>query len=311
MGTPEFALPTLERLCERHHVVGVVTQPDRRAGRGRRLSAPPVKELALAEGTPVFQPERLKRLEAVERIRAWMPDVIVVAAFGQILPESVLEIPERGVLNIHPSLLPRWRGASPVQAALLAGDEVTGVTVMKMDVGLDTGPIVAQRKVKIEPQENAGALEDRLAQLGADLLLEVLPEYMRGEIAPQPQPDEGVTVCRRLRKSQAEIEWERPAEVLVNHVRAFAPEPGAYTFWGDTRLKIFRAEALSSEATPAAEIGSVFIWEDRPAVVTAEGALVISYLQMAGKRPMAGDAFLRGRMEIVGAVLGSKKPGDA
>jgi methionyl-tRNA formyltransferase len=275
------------------------------------MSAPPVKELALAEGIPVFQPERLKQLEAVERLRAWMPDVIVVAAFGQILPESILDIPEMGVLNIHPSLLPRWRGASPVQAALLAGDDVTGVTIMKMDAGLDTGPIVAQREVKIRPQENAGALEERLAHLGADLLLEVLPEYMSGALEPRPQPEEGVTVSRRLRKSQAEIDWDQPAEVLSDHVRAFAPEPGAYTFWDSTRLKIFAVETLPPTATPSAAPGTVFIWEDQPSVVTANGSLVLLQLQMAGKRPMAGDAFLRGRMEIVGAVLGSKKPGDA
>ncbi|MGC9357299.1 MAG: methionyl-tRNA formyltransferase, partial [Anaerolineae bacterium] len=175
MGTPEFALPTLELLCTNYPVVGVVTQPDRPAGRGRQLEMPPVKQLALAEGIPVYQPKRLRNLEAVEKVRSWSPDLIVVAAFGQILPGSVLDIPRCGVLNIHPSLLPRWRGAAPVQAAILAGDPITGVTVMKMDEGLDTGPIVAQSKVSIGPMETAGELEERLAQLGAELLIEILP----------------------------------------------------------------------------------------------------------------------------------------
>ena len=312
MGTPEFALPTLEALCQAYPVVGVVTQPDRRAGRGRRMQAPPVKELALAEGIPVFQPESLKKLEAVEHLRAWSPDVMVVAAFGQILPETVLEIAPHGVLNIHPSLLPRWRGASPVQAALLAGDDVTGVTIMKLDAGLDTGPILAQRKIEIKPQENAGELETRLAHLGAELLIEMLPDYLRGELEPQPQPEEGVTMSRRLRKKAALIDWTRPADVLSHHVRAFAPEPGAFTFWKNRRLKILNAQPLEEDASlPEGKVGEVFAWDETPAVIAGEGALVLSRLQMAGKRPMNGDAFLRGRKEIVGDVLGRQKPGEA
>ncbi|HQJ11542.1 MAG TPA: methionyl-tRNA formyltransferase, partial [Anaerolineae bacterium] len=185
MGTPKFALPTLEKLCDAYPVVGVVTQPDRPAGRGRRCVAPPVKQLAEAEGIPVFQPERLRTIEAIEHLRAWMPDLIVVAAFGQILPPAVLELPRFGALNVHSSLLPRWRGATPIQAALLAGDAVTGVTIMQMDAGLDTGPILAQREIPIYPDETAGELEERLAQLGAELLLEILPAYLSGELQPR------------------------------------------------------------------------------------------------------------------------------
>lgn len=310
MGTPEFALPTLEALCENYPVVGVVTQPDRQAGRGQRVTPPPVKELALAEGIPLFQPKSLKKVEAVEHIRAWSPDVIVVAAFGQILPPAVLETPPHGVLNLHPSLLPRWRGASPVQAALLAGDAVTGVTVMQMDEGLDTGPIVAQRETEIRPHETAGELEERLAQLAGELLIDILPDYLSGALHPRPQPEEGVTFCRRVRKEAAEIDWTRAAQELSRHVRAYAPEPGAYTFWGRQRLKIFRARPLE-EGAPEGQAGEVFVWQEQPAVVTGEGALVLSRLQMAGKRPMDGDAFLRGRRDIIGAVLAPRKPGDA
>jgi methionyl-tRNA formyltransferase len=306
MGTPEFALPTLESLCANYPVVGVVTQPDRPAGRGRRLESPPVKQLALAEGIPVYQPKRLRNLEAVEKVRSWSPDLIIVAAFGQILPGSVLEIPRFGVLNIHPSLLPRWRGAAPIQAAILAGDAVTGVTVMKMDEGLDTGPIVAQSEVPIGPMETAGELEERLAQLGAELLIEVLPAYLEGELQPQPQPEEGVTVVRRFPKSAAELEWERPAAELARRVRAFAPQPGAYTTWDGRRLKVLQARALAPTETPAAEPGVTFVWEEMPAVVTGEGGLLLLHLQMAGKRPMSGDAFLRGRREFEGARLGSR-----
>jgi methionyl-tRNA formyltransferase len=181
MGTPKFALPTLERLCTHYPVVGVVTQPDRPAGRGRSLVAPPVKESALADGIPVYQPTKLRRVAAIEHIRAWAPDLIVVAAYGQILPATLLEIPRCGSLNVHASLLPRWRGAAPVQAAILAGDTITGVTIMKMDAGLDTGPILAQQEVAIGPEETAGDLENRLADVGADLLIEVLPDYLSGE----------------------------------------------------------------------------------------------------------------------------------
>ncbi len=305
MGTPEFALPSLKMLCMRYPVVGVVTQPDRPAGRGRRLLASPVKQLALAEGIPVFQPERLKRLEAVERVRAWLPDLIVVAAFGQLLPPAVLETPRYGVLNVHASLLPRWRGAAPIQAAILAGDAVTGVTIMQLDAGLDTGPLLAKREVAIEPEETAGYLEERLAQLGAELLVEILPDYLAGNLRPQPQPEQGITVTRRLSKQAAALDWGRSAEELARQVRACAPQPGAYTMWGEQRLKVLQARALQDAEWPETQPGTVFIWQNLPAVVTAEGTLLLLQLQVAGKRPLNGAAFLRGRRAIVGAVLGS------
>lgn len=309
MGTPEFALPALERLATHYPLVGVVTQPDRPAGRGRRVLASPVKEFALAEGIPVFQPERLRRLEAVERIRAWAPDLIVVAAYGQILRSAILELPRFGVLNVHASLLPRWRGASPVQAALLAGDTVTGVTIMKLDEGMDTGPIVVKREVPILPGETGGELETRLAEIGAQLLLEVLPDYIAGLVQPQPQPQEGATLAPRIPTEAAGIDWACSAITLERHVRAFAPAPGAFTTWNGTRLKVLRGEAVTCD-TQAECPGSVFLWQKSPAVMAGEGALVLLQVQMAGKRPMNGDAFVRGRKDLLGAVLSSHRPGE-
>jgi len=309
MGTPEFALPTLERLASHYPLVGVVTQPDRPAGRGRRIVASPVKEFALAEGIPVFQPERLRRVEAVEHMRAWAPDLIVVAAYGQILRPSVLEIPRLGVLNVHASLLPRWRGAAPVQAALLAGDTITGVTIMKLDEGMDTGPIVAKREVSILPGETGGELEARLAEIGAQFLLQVLPDYIAGLVQPQPQPQEGVTLAPRISTEAAGIDWTCSAVTLERHVRAFAPTPGAFTTWNGTRLKILRGEAAAC-AAEAARPGTVFMWEKLPAAVTGDGALVLLQVQMAGKRPMNGDVFVRGRKDLLGAVLSSHRPGE-
>jgi len=311
MGTPEFALPTLERLAELYPVVGVVTQPDSRAGRGRRMMASPVKEFALAEGIPIIQPKRIRKdLEALEHIRTWAPDVIVVAAYGQILPPAVLEIPRLGVLNVHASLLPRWRGASPIQGAILAGDSVTGITIMQIDAGLDTGPILAMREVAIGAGESAGELEERLSQIGADLLLEILADYLAGELHPQPQPTEGITITRRIRKSAARINWAKPATVLHNHVRAFAPQPGAYTEWNSTRIKILKAQAISTVNTPAGPPGTVFLWQKMPAVITQHGALALLQVQMAGKRPMSGEAFVRGKKDFVGTILGYPTPGE-
>ncbi|MBN1487127.1 MAG: methionyl-tRNA formyltransferase [Anaerolineae bacterium] len=311
MGTPKFALPALERLCAHYPVVGVVTQPDRPAGRGRQLVASPVKKLALADGIPVYQPQKLRRVDAIENIRAWAPDLIVVAAYGQIIPEAILSLPRYGVLNIHPSLLPRWRGASPVQSTILAGDSVTGVTIMLLDEGLDTGPIISQQEVVIMPGETAGELEDRLAEIGADLLLETLPDYLSGKLKPQPQSNAEVTICRRITKDAAEITWTDPAKDLENKVRAFAPKPGAYTTWQNQHFKILQAYAAIRDAeTEDLAPGIVITQEDFPAVVTGEGVLVLTQVQMAGKRPMMGNTFLRGQRAFVGAVLGPQEPGD-
>lgn len=311
MGTPEYALPSLERLVERYSVVGVVTQPDRPAGRGRRVEMSPVKEMALAEGIPVFQPARLRNVEAVEHIRAWAPDVIVVVAFGQILPGAVLGIPPHGVLNVHASLLPRWRGASPIQGALLAGDAVTGVTIMKLDEGVDTGPILAMRQIQIGPEESAGDLEPRLARLGADLLTEVLPAYLGGALVPYAQPVEGVTMTRLLRASQAMLDWSASAESLHNQVRAFSPTPGAYTIWDGLRVKVLKSTVAPRDAAIGLAPGTVRMWHELPVVATGEGCLALVEVQIAGKRPMDGGAFVRGRRDFVGATLGTPQPGES
>lgn len=305
MGTPEFAIPSLERLVAHYDVVGIVTQPDSPAGRGRRLVASPVKEMALAEGIPVFQPKSLRNPESIEQIRSWAPDVIVVAAFGQILRSSVLEIPRFGILNIHASLLPRWRGASPIQGAILAGDSVTGITIMKIDEGMDTGQVLAAQQTEIPPNETAGELENRLATLGAELLIEILPRYLSGTLVPVAQLDEGVTITRRIKKNAEAIDWTLPASVLHNHVRAFAPKPGAYTLWDGTRFKVLRTCIVHPEEEHTGVPGTVFLWEKKPVVITSDGYLALMQVQMAGKRPMDGGAFVRGKKDFVGTTLGS------
>ena len=305
MGTPEFAIPTLERLVANYDVVGIVTQPDSPAGRGRQLVASPVKEVALAEGIPVFQPKSLRKTEAVEYIRSWAPDLMVVAAFGQIFRKPVLDIPRCGILNVHASLLPRWRGASPIQGSLLAGDSVTGITIMKIDEGMDTGPVLSSRQTEIHPNETAGELENRLAVLGAELLLDTLPLYLSGNLTPVEQPKEGVTITRPRKKNAEVIDWALPADMIHNHIRAYAPKPGAYTLWDGKRFKVLRTCIVQPEIELAGVPGTVFLWEKKPVVITSDGYLALMQVQMAGKRPMDGGAFVRGRKNFVGTILGS------
>jgi methionyl-tRNA formyltransferase len=309
MGTPDFAVPTLEVLAAAHFVdvVGVVAQPDRPAGRGRRLLPPPVKRVALERGLPLFQPQSLRTPEAVARLAAWQPDVIVVAAFGQILRQDVLDLPPHGCLNVHASLLPRWRG-NPIAAAILAGDEITGVTIMQMDAGLDTGPILAQRKEPIRPDDTRPTLEERLAQLGAELLMEILPPYLAGDLLPWPQPEEGATYARRLRKEDGLLDWSRPAVELDRQVRALNPWPGAFTTWRGKQLKVLRAVPLPGwrgDRPP----GTVVACDDGAAiaVITGEGALRLEEVQLAGKRSMDIAAFLCGQRECVGGQFGEAK----
>ena len=326
MGTPDFAVPALEALADARFangsrpapdlrpahdlrlatVVGVVAQPDRPAGRGRRLVAPPVKQAALARGLPLFQPQSLRAPEAVARLAAWKPDVIVVVAFGQILQQDVLDLPPHGCINVHASLLPRWRG-NPIAAAILSGDALTGVTVMRMDAGLDTGPILAQREETIRPDDTRTTLEERLARVGADLLLDTLPPYLAGDLSPRPQPEDGVTYAGRLRKEDGRLDWSRPAVELDRRVRAFYPWPGAFTTWNRKRLKVLRAIPLSSwrgDALP----GTIVALDDGATivVVTGEGALRLEEVQLAGKRSMDIAAFLCGQRECVGDCLGEE-----
>jgi methionyl-tRNA formyltransferase len=303
MGTPEFAVPTLEKLADVHQVVGVVTQPDRRAGRGRKVAPSPTKQAAQARGLSLFQPQTLRTSEAVAQLAAWEPDIIVVAAFGQILRQDVLDLPPHGCLNVHASLLPRWRGAAPVPAAILAGDEITGVTIMEMDAGLDTGPILAQREEPIRPNDTRAMLEERLARLGAELLIETLPAYLAGDLLPQPQPEEGVTYTEQLRKEDGLLDWSRSAVELDRQVRAFNPWPGTFTTLHGQRLRVRQAAPLPDwrgDAPP----GTVVALVDGCAVATGEGALRLEEVQLAGKRPVDIEAFLCGQRDCIDSCLG-------
>ncbi|NWG33484.1 MAG: methionyl-tRNA formyltransferase [Chloroflexi bacterium] len=306
MGSPDFALPALRALAGAYEVVGVVTQPDRASGRGRELKAPPVKLLALELGIPFIQPEKLRQPEAVRQLREWNPDLIVVAAFGQILRPEVLELPRFGCVNVHASVLPRWRGAAPIPAAILAGDEETGVTIMKMDQGLDTGPILAQRVIRIHPDETAGSLFQTLSALGANLLLDTLPDYLSGKRIPQPQPEEGVTYAPMLKKEQGRLDFTREVNELERQIRAFNPWPGAFMDFDGTMLKIHRAHVAPLPAgdretsrrgragTREVEAGKRLVIQNQPAVGARGGILVLDEVQPAGKKPMSGRSFLSG-----------------
>jgi methionyl-tRNA formyltransferase len=290
MGSPDFSLPTLRALSAAYDVVGVVTQPDRASGRGRELKAPPVKTLALELGIPVMQPEKLRQPEAMEQLRKWNPDLIVVAAFGQILRREVLELPRYGCINVHASLLPRWRGAAPINAAILHGDEETGVTIMVMDVGLDTGPMLSKRSIRLTRDETAGSAFERLSRLGADLLVETLPDYLSGKLTPMPQPEEGVTYAPMMKKEEGRLDFTQDAESLERRVRAFNPWPGAFMDFDGTLLKIHRARV----EVGLAPVGQRLVVQDQPAVGAGGGLLILEEVQPAGKKTMSGRAFLAG-----------------
>jgi methionyl-tRNA formyltransferase len=304
MGTPEFAVPVLEALVGQYQVVAVVTQPDRAAGRGRRAKFSPVKKTALAHDLPLLQPSSLRRPETIAELKELAPDVIVVAAFGQILPPEVLTIPPHGCLNVHASLLPRYRGAAPIAAAILAREEQTGVTFMLMDEGMDTGPILTQAECKIEPQDTTGSLSVRLAHLGADLLTETLPRWLEGQIAPQPQDDSLATYCQMITKKEGLLDWSLSATDLWLRVRAYHPWPGTYTYWRGKRLRILRARPVTMSPS-SEEAGQVIRLDDGAAVVTGTEALLLEEVQLAGKRAMTAQEFVRGQRDFIGSVLGS------
>jgi methionyl-tRNA formyltransferase len=291
MGSPEFALPSLRVLAQQYDVIGVITQPDRASGRGRALKAPAVKTLALELHIPVLQPVKLRDPLAMTQLREWNPDLIVVAAFGQILKKDVLDLPTHGCINVHASLLPRWRGAAPINAAILAGDEEIGVTIMKMDVGLDTGPMLAKRSIRHTPNLTTGSAIQALSQLGADLLIETLPDYIAGTLIPQPQPEEGSTYAPMLRKEDGLLDFTHPATELERRVRAMNPWPGAWFEWNGSVLKVGSASVSHGKGSPA---GHRIIVEGRPAVMTADGMLILEEVQPAGKKMMTGRSFLAG-----------------
>ncbi len=303
MGTPQFAVPVLSALAERYEVVGVITQPDRPAGRGRSLTISPVKESALALGLPLFQPPTLRTPEAVECLAESRPEVIVVAAFGQILRPAVLELPPFGCLNVHGSLLPRYRGAAPIPAAILAGDQTTGVTIMRIDEGLDSGPVLAQAELRIAPDDTTGALTAKLSRLGAELLVETLPGWLEGRMQAQPQDAERATFCKPLKKSDGLLNWNRPASELDRQVRACNPWPGAYTLWRGQTFKVLRSRPWP-ELFEQGLAGRVIALDGRLGVVTGEGVLELVEVQLAGKKPMAVELFVRGQRGMAGGVLG-------
>ena len=306
MGTPDFAVPALKALIKsEYHLVGVVTQPNRPQGRGKKLAPPPVKAVAETAGVTVLQPRTLKAEEALADLAALEPDLIVVAAFGQILRENVLALPPHGCLNVHASLLPRWRGAAPVAAAIRAGDAETGVTIMQMDAGLDTGPMLARRAIPIRPDHNRNTLTAELAELGVTLLLETLPGWLAGKIEPQPQDDNLATLAPRLKKEEGVIDWTRPAVEIERQVRAFYPWPGSYTQGPRGSFQVYAVELATAVAAPAeSAAGTVFKHQRGLYVTTGQGALRLITVQPAGKRAMPAEAMLNGQPELLGARLG-------
>lgn len=307
LGTPEFAVPSLRRLHERSaeqgwQVVAAATQPDRPAGRGKQLVASPVKQYAAQHDIPTLQPASLRKdPDAVEAIRSLVPDLIVVAAFGLILPRSVLEIPTFGCLNVHASLLPAYRGASPITAVLLDGQAETGITIMLMDAGLDTGPVLRQARQPILAGDTTETLSGRLAEQGADLLVEILPAWLAGDLAPIPQSDLPGTpnVVKQIKKEAGLIDWLQPAAHIERMTRAYSPWPAAYTRWRGDHFKILRAEVLAGSAEPG-RVGRV---NAGIAVGTGDGLLLLRLVQPAGKKPMDIQSFVNGAPTFVGALL--------
>ncbi len=299
MGTPAFALPSLIALMESHRVVGVVTQPDRRAGRRKRLRESPVKVLAREAGLTLMQPERIREEAAIETLRAWDADLHVVVAYGQILPQPLLDLPRFGTVNVHASLLPRWRGAAPIQAAIKAGDRESGATIMLLDAGLDTGPLLAKRALPLAPDETGQSLHDKLSQLGAELLVETLPRYLNGEIEPHEQDDSLATYAPRIKKEEGRIDWTSSAQAIERKVRAHTPWPGAYTGWAGAQLRIL----AGNHGAGRAEAGRVIEKNGKIAIGTGDGLYYPTSLQVPGKRRLRVADFVNGYHDFAGALL--------
>ena len=307
MGTPQFAAVILDSLLQSPcQVLAVYTQPDKPAGRGHHVAFSPAKELALERDIPVIQPETLKSSKVLEELASLQPELVIVAAFAYILPPEVLSLPRFACLNVHPSLLPRHRGASPVASTILCGDEIAGVTIMLMDAGLDTGPILAQDKVAISFADTTGSLSSKLADAGARLLLEIMPQWFSGELRPQAQDESQATYSKLITSEDAEIDWRVSAPELWRRVRAYNPWPACYTWLQGKRLKIHEAKPVDSMVR--VEPGRVIALEEPPGtgVVTGHGILGIGQVQLEGKHKMAIDDFVRGRRDFVGSVLGRR-----
>jgi len=304
MGTPDFAAYILKRLIEAgHEIIGVVTQPDKEKGRGKALSFPPVKEMALEHRLSIYQPFKVKDPEFIQLVRELEPEVIVVAAFGQILPKDLLDIPPYGCINVHASLLPKYRGAAPIQYSIMDGEEETGITIMYMDVGLDTGDIILQAKTPISSEETGGSLHDKLAVLGADLLIQALDDIKDGKATRTPQDDSKATYVKVLTKDMGNIDFSKSAVQIERLIRGLNPWPSAFTRLDGKTLKIWKAkiESTDKQAKPG-EI--IEVRKDAIVVMTGQDALSITELQLEGKKRMPTDAFLRGYSVTVGMQLG-------
>ena len=314
MGTPDFAVAALDALCSsEHEVILAVTQPDRQKGRGRKVIKTPVKECAEKRGVPVFQPLKIRDAQALERIRSLSPDLIVVAAFGQILPQELLDIPKYGCINIHASLLPKLRGAAPIQWSVINGDKESGITLMQMDAGLDTGDILFQKKVEITGEETGESLYYKLAGLGGEMIVRCLPDVEAGRLCPVPQNNDESTYAPMLKKEMGEIDWSLPAREIGQRVRGMLPWPGAYTFLNGRVLKIWKARpATAEELSLAPKNGQdipapgTVLFADKKALYasTGDGVLAILELQAEGKKRMETGAFLLGTKVPAGSVFG-------
>lgn len=304
MGTPEFACPTLRTLIERgENVVAVVTQPDRPKGRGQQTLPPPVKVVAEEHGIPVLQPVKVRLPESIEQIRALEPDLIVVIAFGQILPKALLDIPKHGCINVHASLLPRYRGAAPLNWCIINGECETGVTTMMMDVGLDTGDMLLKRATPIDPDEDTQSLHDRMSLLGGELLAETLDRLKAGELVPEKQDDSLTCYAAMMKKEDGLIDWTRSAQQIKNQVRGMTPWPGAFSFLDDKLLKVYKVQTASGSGTPGTVVAA---GRDGIEVACGEGSLLIRELQLEGKKRMAAGDFLAGYKVQPGVLLGKK-----
>ncbi|NLN41147.1 MAG: methionyl-tRNA formyltransferase [Clostridiales bacterium] len=306
MGTPEFAIPSLEVIvAEGHELIGVVTQPDRPKGRGKRVTPPPVKEWAVERGFKVYQPQKVRDEEFIAQLESLAPDLIVTAAYGQILPKRILDIPLLGCINVHASLLPKYRGASPIQQAIMDGETKTGITIMYMDVGMDTGDIILQKETEIDPEENCESLHDRLAELGGEALKESLGLFINGKPQGTPQNHEEATYCQKIDKSMGRIYWSMDVDMIKNRVRALTPWPGCYTYINGMRLKIWEIDRkkclLEGEVVPGRVVHAD---EKHGLVVAASNGLVrLSKVQAPGKRVMEDVEFLRGNRVEVNTIL--------
>ena len=306
MGTPDFSVPTLEKIIEAgHEVIGVVTQPDKAKGRGKKVLFPPVKETALAHDLPVYQPRRARDPEFIEEMKALNPDVMVVVAFGQILPKAILDIPKYGCINVHASLLPKYRGAAPIQWAVIRGEKVSGVTTMQMDVGLDTGDMLLKKEVLLDEEETGGSLHDKLSTLGGNLLIQTLEKIEAGDIHPEKQDDsQAGEYARMLDKNLGRIDFSMPAVEIERLIRGLNPWPSAFTSYNGKTMKLWKAKADNCGQGVPGQV--IHVDKNSFTVQTGQGTLQILELQMEGKKRMDAGAFLRGCPLETGTMLGQE-----